>query len=347
MLVIKARNVHEALPEALHLLAREGVERESRNGKVLVVPQPVTTLYLKPKERVLFWPERNANPFFHFYEALWMLGGRNDVASLTRFVKRMAQFSDDGITFHGAYGHRWWVHFGIAQPLIIGQRLRENHDDRRQMLQVWDVNADLPVQEGKRDLPCNTVAHFQIVNGELDMTVFNRSNDIIWGTYGANAVHFSYLQEFIAAVAEVCVGRYWQVSDNWHGYRTTVDPLFCLAEKRRMPPDLGPINPYDNLEPSPLINTDYNTWLSDLQMFLDEGTAAMGYRDRFFRRVALPMLMVHDAYKNLADPARHELAIELTKRIEAKDWRKAAQEWLERRHKKYKENRLGSSKPLA
>ena len=73
MKVIRARNVHEALPEAVRYLALYGVEAESRNGKVLLAPEPVTTVYERPKERVLFWPQRDANPFFHFYEGLWML----------------------------------------------------------------------------------------------------------------------------------------------------------------------------------------------------------------------------------------------------------------------------------
>ncbi len=80
MNVISVRNVHEALPEALRFLRQTGVPRDSRNGAVLQAPCPVTTVYRRPDERVLFWPERDANPFFHFMESLWMLAGRNDVA---------------------------------------------------------------------------------------------------------------------------------------------------------------------------------------------------------------------------------------------------------------------------
>ena len=69
MKVLQVRNVHEALPRALQLLDREGIRRESRNGPVIQGP-PVATVYMHPWERVLFWPERDANPFFHLYESL-------------------------------------------------------------------------------------------------------------------------------------------------------------------------------------------------------------------------------------------------------------------------------------
>src|SRR3974390_2807104 len=111
MRVIKVRNVHLALPKGLALLQEYGVVRDSRNGPVTVMEEPVTTTYIRPCERVLFWKERDANPFFHFFESLWMLAGRDDLAFLTKFVKRFEDFSDDGLTLHGAYGYRWLRYF--------------------------------------------------------------------------------------------------------------------------------------------------------------------------------------------------------------------------------------------
>src|SRR6185312_3077911 len=67
MKVLEVRNVHEALPRALRLLRQEAVYRESRNGPVYVTPYPVTTVYNRPSERVMLWPQRDANPFFHLY----------------------------------------------------------------------------------------------------------------------------------------------------------------------------------------------------------------------------------------------------------------------------------------
>ncbi len=61
MKVLKVRNVHDALPAGLDYLEHHGVRRPSRNGSVIVAPGPVTTHYTKPRERVIFWAERDAN----------------------------------------------------------------------------------------------------------------------------------------------------------------------------------------------------------------------------------------------------------------------------------------------
>ena len=113
MEVLRVRNVNHALPLGLTLLYDNGVARKSRAGNVIEYPEPVTTVYSRPRERVLFGYERNANPFFHFMEGLWMLDGRNDVKGVASYVKRMETYSDDGKILQGAYGHRWRNHFGI------------------------------------------------------------------------------------------------------------------------------------------------------------------------------------------------------------------------------------------
>lgn len=159
MKTIAARNVNDALILGLLALGEEGVDRDSRNGPVRVFTGPVTTHYKHPEERVLFFPERDANPFFHFMESLWMIAGRNDVEWISRFSANIANYSDDGVTFHGAYGYRWRQHFEfyrveglsmadfpnaakselchIDQLATIAQLLKNNPDDRRIVLQMW------------------------------------------------------------------------------------------------------------------------------------------------------------------------------------------------------------------
>src|SRR6266699_4467253 len=254
MKIISARNVHEAFPLGLRLLrSPEMFRRESRNGPVIVAPYPVTTVYERPIERVLFWPLRDCNPFFHIYEALWMLAGRNDVAGPSRYAKNMANYSDDSETFHGAYGYRWRHHpdFSVTgafdQLSPIANTLKQNPDDRRSVLQMWNAYQDL----GKlgKDLPCNLTATFQRdAEGKLDLTVFCRSNDIIWGAYGANAVHFSMLLEYMALWIGCPIGNYYQVSVNWHAYTEV------LKKFDEWNPNLDPYtNPYiKGVQPIPM-----------------------------------------------------------------------------------------------
>jgi thymidylate synthase len=320
--------LHKALNELVH----EGVQRQSRNGPVLMFPEPVTTVYTCPEERVIFWPERDANPFFHLYEALWMLAGKNDVASLTRYVPRMKDFSDDGVTFHGAYGHRWINHFNIDQlDLIIGN-LKHNKDDRRQVLAMWDASADLHClwddeHCNLKDLPCNTHAYFSVnYNGGLDMMVCNRSNDIILGAYGANAVHFSYLQEYVARFVGVPVGTYRQVSNNFHAYKNN--------DLEKLKPLLGgPCDqPYHDEACShvPLVNaTDKEEWDAQLELFLKSGDSAG--MDLFFRKVAGPIVKAHSLYKSSKDINRFNAVHALLCGVKDTAWRRACQQWMQRR----------------
>lgn len=234
MIVIHARNVHQALPLGLDLLFREGQTRSSRNGNVEVTPWPVTTVYTRPCERIAHWPQRDWNVAFTLYEALWMLQGRDDVAPLLRYVKDFNQFSDDGERLHGAYGYRW-RHLGSAitendQLSVIADRLRENPDDRRCVLQMWNAHTDLG--STSKDVPCNDMATFQRNHeGALDLTVFCRSNDILWGCYFANAFHFSVLLEYMAARIGCPVGTYRQVSVNWHGYSERIEAYRELRDE--------------------------------------------------------------------------------------------------------------------
>src|SRR5690606_9539658 len=120
--IIEARNVNVAyarvLNSALGALFGENndwIRRSSRNGPVLEHRGPVATVYEKPRERVMLNATRDANPFFHLMEALWMLAGRRDVAWINQFNSNIANYSDDGVVFHGAYGHRWRHYFGKDQ----------------------------------------------------------------------------------------------------------------------------------------------------------------------------------------------------------------------------------------
>lgn len=331
MKVLTVRNVNEALPFGLKLLKQEGIRKDSRNGPVLVMPQPVTTHYTHPKERVLFWAERDANPFFHLFESLWMLAGRKDLAYVKQYVKRMETFSDDGITLHGAYGYRWRNHFDLEgsghptlpdQLSIIIRRLRVDPTDRRCVLTMWDPVADLDHQ-GK-DVPCNTQIYFWVRDVYLDMTVMCRSNDIIWGAYGANAVHFGALQEYMASCIGLEVGHMWQVSNNYHAYVNVFDPLY------------DKLNTYDGYRifPTyPLITatSTQQTFDQDLEQFMIQSPGYQ-YQNSFFPDVALPMQLAHNYAKN-------KLFLEaldvLRFQCKALDWQKAGIEWVQRRARSY------------
>lgn len=150
MHVIVVRNVCEALSEGLRYLLTDGRREESRAGPVVVAPWPVTTAYERPTERVLTSPIRDANPFFHLAEALWMLAGRDDAALLNNFVRDFgSRFAEPHGRVHGAYGHRWRHALGYDQLDYIVQTLGKDPTSRQCVLQMWDGAAAHNVVEGE------------------------------------------------------------------------------------------------------------------------------------------------------------------------------------------------------
>lgn len=342
MYVITANSVTEALYGGLDLLRCGGHRRDSRNGPVWKMDAPVTTCYVNPHHRVMTWPARDANPFFHLFESLWMLAGRNDVEPLRWYVRRMEEFSDDGETFHGAYGHRWRHAFDFDQLEVIIRNLEDNPDDRRCVLGMFDPRIDLRPEMDmatggrvvKRDIPCNLVVKFSRgPSGRLNMTVFCRSNDIVWGAYGANAVHFSILQEYVAAGIGCEVGRYWQVSDDWHGYDKVVEPLFSRSSEA---PQHDLYEETATRQWRPLVSS-FEDWNADLLEFMEGATAPEDdvmlhtYRDPFFSEVAAPM---HAAY-GMHKERMYALADRLMDEVRAPDWQRAGREWLARRRQRW------------
>jgi thymidylate synthase len=340
MQVIRARNVNDAIVRGAQLMKEGGVSQESRAGGTLEYPEPVCTVYEHPLERVLFDTVRDANPFFHLMEALWMLGGRRDVEWLSRFNKRMATYSDDGVVFNAAYGYRWRNQFHLTtasgdrstdQLSAIVQLLRADPDSRRAVLQIWDAAADLGVPS--KDLACNTQAMFKVRGGRLNMTISNRSNDIVWGCYGANAVQFSMLLEYMAARIGVAPGIYRQMSDSYHAYHDTWGKISDIGE--RFGGDLyvkGEVSVYPLIADPESFDAELERWLASSPDRLsleqwDRETNQGAWRNPYFARVATPMHNGWLAYKRSDLEAAHQWLA----RCAATDWQRAAREWLERR----------------
>lgn len=322
MLTLKVKNVNEALPLGLFHLKNNGVKQESRAGATLEYPEPVCTTYLNPTQRVLINEKRDANPFFHLFEGLWIIGGCNDVKFLAQFNSRMAEYSDDGETFHAAYGHRLRKAQHLDQIETVVNLLRMKPDTRQAVLQIWDARLDLAVPS--KDIPCNDLIMLKIRDGKLNMTIANRSNDVIWGAYGANAVHFSMLQEYIADKVGVEVGVYNQVSDSYHVY--TDNPQWELL-KDLSPTDWDPYREVYQYSVFPMRAAERG-WHTDLMMFLSDPFGDTKYVTEYFNKVVQPMALSWQAHKQ-----ERKGMIPLMGMANC-DWKIAAGLWLERRYRK-------------
>lgn len=320
MKTLTCRNVNDGFSDALWFMKSAGVEENSRNGKVLTYPAPVIVEFQHPMERTHFCPVRDANPFFHVMEAMWMLQGRKDVEWPARFAANIANYSDDGKTLHGAYGYRWVSHFGPDQIENTIDLLREDRETRRAVIGMWDPTVDMRMANlGGKDVPCNTHIYFRPRGNVLDMTVMNRSNDLVWGLFGANVVHMSFLHEFIARSADFMVGSYYQMTNNLHVYEQH-RPLVAN------PPNIVPYRDSDYTVS--LTNGDYGAFYRDLDRFFRNPERSTYLHNReWFSGVLQPMYLAHKAYKE----GNFDEALNQSINIVDTGWSVACQSWLKRR----------------
>lgn len=337
---IVTRNVNTAFREIVSGIYSGSIKTErrtTRNGPTLRIPEPTTITYERPTERVLFNQMRDANCFFHLYEAIWMLSGRNDVEPLAYYNSQIRQFSDDGLTFNGAYGYRWrGCGTGFDQIKEIVRQLKEDPDSRRCVLDMWNPGLDL-FRNPNKDKCCNLCAVFSISEGRLNMSVYNRSNDLIWGTLGANVVHFSFLLEYVAAWLGLQVGKYHQISTDQHVYTDRFEPEKWLAW----------YNDTSGFDGKLSIDGDYSFTIKTIPLVKDPATfdrecakfverhsrdaLAGDYKEPFLELVAQPMMIAFHWHKR----RDYSAALACIETVQSGDWRIAATNWLLKRKANY------------
>ncbi len=398
---LKFQNVDDAffgLVSKIHSGEIPTVTRASRAGEVLTVEEPMLITYDRPRERVLFNEARDCNPFFHLFESLWMLAGRNDVAPLAKYNSKIAEIaSDDGKTFNGAYGYRWrgcrvydeemsgpYNEFKYVDQLkIIIDHLKNKPESRRAVLQMWNVEDDLlkigsdnpsykfdgsakyfkdglPTfppessgREGSKDVCCNTHVYFLVELGDcylckgspyageicpnckgkphdvpryLNMTVCNRSNDLIWGLLGANVVHFSFLQEYMAACIGLEVGTYNQMTNNLHVYTNNWEPEKWLKHYHdRTMHDLPVITYEEHVKETVPLVKDPETFDQECAEFIDVDYRS--WSEPFLRDVAYPMCRAFKSHKR----REYKEALKVVSQVRSDDWRIAATNWIRKR----------------
>ena len=298
------------------------VEADSRNGPMEYIDEPVLLTLTNPMQRVVFDPVRDANPFFHMAEAIWMLGGGQGLEFVQTYNSGMARYSDDGATLHGAYGHRWRKHFYRDQILDTIDLIDSDPNTRRAYIAMFDGEVD---HGDKLDIPCNVGINFRVNrNNELDMTVFNRSNDVIWGALGANVVHMTILHELMAHATGLSMGLYRVSTACLHGY-TTASQYNALRRS------VGAVDyyRYKGLRPRPLLQSHETAW--DM-LEACKRVIAFPWQDSYgVRWLDKTWIPARDAYQARKKGQPTDV---LLSRIEAEDWRIACMEWCNRRETK-------------
>jgi hypothetical protein len=253
----------------------------------------------------------------------------------------MANFSDDGVRFFSAYGHRLrklapgradGTNRQTDQITEAIRRLKVNPDDRQVVLTIRDPQDMW--YKGK-DTACNLMVDCKVRDGKLNITVFNRSNDYIWGMLGTNAVQFSSLQQYMAGHIGCAVGTYHQVTNSMHVYVNEQWDKICKNISFWADPyKTDGIAAYDMMQGNP------DNWDADLQLFFhlyDLNPAAISdnvFYTPYFKDVVTPMWYTLQAWKQFKETRDRQDYINLVRcahTIQALDWQRGVKEWIARR----------------
>ncbi len=131
-------------------------------------------------------PYRKLSYTFMVAEAYWILSGDNRTESIVPYNQNMAQFSDDGTEFFGAYGPQ------IAkQYSYIVKTLTRDRESRQAVLTTW--RQDPPMS---KDIPCTVSDQWLIRDGYLHLIHNMRSSDV-WLGVPYDVFNFSMLSAMI------------------------------------------------------------------------------------------------------------------------------------------------------
>jgi hypothetical protein len=145
------------------LLKEKGIKRSNRNqgelGEVTYLNNVVVEL-TNPRSRHLDLIGRKNNIVATIAEIFWVMAGEKKIDPfLSFFLPRAKNFSDDGKTWHGAYGDRIFKHDQVKGVIDIFKK--EGLDTRRAVIDIYQSELDSrrSLDEkfdivSPRDIPC-------------------------------------------------------------------------------------------------------------------------------------------------------------------------------------------------
>lgn len=249
-------NLNQALIGLSKEILKVGVKRETRGFNCIEFPEPVSIKITNPTDRYVTIPIRKWNSILPFAESIWILLGMNDLDSLPGiFVKNLYNFSDNGRTWRAGYGPRirraigFDCNYDVSTPLefmiysgkvkttdqlkYVIECFKKDINTRQAVIEIADPVKDNFGEKWKlketKDQPCTRLLNFQVRDNKLDLTVYLRSNDLIWGFSAVNVFNFTFLQEIVAAAIGLPIGDYYHVANNLHFYEDKLDMVKELA----------------------------------------------------------------------------------------------------------------------
>ena len=134
---VRGDDYNELLYKSLRLIRSRGRSCSPRGRRTREL-QSVCLRIHDPTGRVSSLEGRKSNVFATLADTLWVLSGRNDIAFISYYLRRIGEYSDDGVTLHGGYGPRLRNWEGVDQVAEAVRLLRETPSTRRCVIGLFD-----------------------------------------------------------------------------------------------------------------------------------------------------------------------------------------------------------------
>jgi thymidylate synthase len=178
----------------------------------------------QPSKKQIINSERKWNLHYADSEWKWYLSGDPNISKLGEIYgkvpaiwKRMA---DEYGNVNSNYGYQWqrtdWNN--VSQYEKVVQMLKDNPETRQAAISIYDGKE---INKYKSDTPCTYAVQFTILNGELCMSVYMRSNDL-WYGFCNDQYQFASLQELVARELDIPTGWYYHHAHNLHLYNDKI-----------------------------------------------------------------------------------------------------------------------------
>jgi thymidylate synthase len=212
-------------------IRKHGALRSPRGLATFEVPHLSTSFPMHYP--IVHVPERRLSKGFLCAEALWILRGDDRVGTIAPYNPNIAAFSDDGVTFAGAYGPRF-----VNQVRYVANAIVSDNDTRQAVLTLWNRRP-----RPSKDIPCTVSMQFVLRSGYLDAHAYMRSSDAWlgvpydWFNFTMMALRVAHLVNSITNVTTVHdLGRLYFTAACAHFYRKDLARIdACLTARLSAP----------------------------------------------------------------------------------------------------------------
>lgn len=134
---------------------------------------------------VVTCPGRQMGYRFLAAEAAWILSGDNRVSSIAPYAKHIKQFSDDGISYFGAYGPPF-----VEQASYVADSLYRDPMTRQAVMTIWRQRP-----RETKDVPCTVALQWVCRDKSLHCIATMRSSDA-WLGWVYDVFNFSMMSAY-------------------------------------------------------------------------------------------------------------------------------------------------------